>query len=80
MTTKPTALAQALARHKTAQAALDASDDCPDHLCRDDVDALDELAFTPCASDAEFLEKLRYLLAHETRIFGGPPDGPVLIL
>jgi hypothetical protein len=24
-------------------------------------EALDELAFTPCASDAEFLEKLRYL-------------------
>ena len=38
-------------------------------------DALKALAETPCASDAEFVEKLRYLLAHETRIFDGPPDG-----
>jgi hypothetical protein len=38
-------------------------------------DALNVLAETPCASDAEFVEKLRYLLAHETRIFDGPPDG-----
>ena len=52
MTTKPktrTTIVQALARHKAAQAALDAvpgAEDYPEHLC-------DE-AFTPCASDAEF--------------------------
>jgi hypothetical protein len=33
------------------------------------------LAEVTCASNAEFVEKLRYLLAHETRIFDGPPDG-----
>jgi hypothetical protein len=38
-------------------------------------DALEALAEAPCASNAEFVEKLRYLLAHETRIFGGPPNG-----
>ena len=42
---------------------------------RSEFDAIDDLAETPCASDAEFVEKLRYLLAHETRIFEGPPDG-----
>jgi hypothetical protein len=71
------ALAQALARHMAAQAAFDAGPDPEDyqHLCNAENEALDELAFTPCASDAEFLEKLRYLLAHETRIAEGPPDG-----
>jgi hypothetical protein len=34
--------------------------------------ARDDLAETPCASDAEFIEKLRYLHAYETRIFGAP--------
>jgi hypothetical protein len=33
-----------------------------------------DLAETPCASDAEFIEKLRYLHAYETRI-SGPPTG-----
>ena len=58
--------AQALARHKAAQAALDAvpgPEDYSEHLCDGEDEALDELAFTPCASDAEFLEKLRYLYA-----------------
>ena len=47
-----TALEQALARHKAAQAALDAvpgPEDCPEHLCDEEHEALDELAFTPCA-------------------------------
>ena len=68
-----TALAQALARHMAAQAALDAvpgPEDWPDHLCREEDEALDELAFTPCASDAEFLEKLRYLYAQQAKIWG----------
>ena len=55
--------------------AVTGPEDYPEHLCNEEGDALDELAFTPCASDAEFVEKLRYLLAHETRIFGGPPPG-----
>jgi hypothetical protein len=79
-TTKPKssiapALAQALARHKAAQAAIDAAPEgYPDHLNEAEFDAIDELAETPCASDAEFLEKLRYLHAYETRTFG-PPTG-----
>jgi hypothetical protein len=76
---KPKApLAQALARHKAAQAAIDAFGDdpygYPKHLGAAEFDAIDDLAETPCASDAEFLEKLRYLHAYETRIFG-PPTG-----
>jgi hypothetical protein len=79
-TTKPKssiapALAQALARHKAAQAAIDAAPEgYPDHLNEAESDAIDDLAETPCASDAEFVEKLRYLYAHETRIYG-PPTG-----
>jgi Zn-finger domain-containing protein len=59
-------IASAIARHKTAQAALDAfpgPEDYPKHLRNEEGEALYELAFTPCASDAEFLEKLRYLYA-----------------
>ena len=55
---------QAIARPKAAQAALDAvpgPEEYPEHLCDEEDEALDELAFTPCAIDAEFLEKLRYL-------------------
>jgi hypothetical protein len=48
---------QALARHKAAQAALDAvpgPEDYPEHLCDEEGEVLDELAFTPCANNAEF--------------------------
>jgi hypothetical protein len=89
MTTKPKArkapmsgaLAQAIARHKAAQAPIDAHfgsiDDeaLADQLFTAESDALKVLAETPCASEAEFLEKLRYLLAHEARIADGSPDG-----
>jgi hypothetical protein len=74
------AFAQALACHKAAQAPIDArfgsiDDDTLAHvLFTVASDALEALAETPC-SDAEFLEKLRYLLAHETRIMERPPDG-----
>jgi hypothetical protein len=78
MTTNPASLAQAIARHKAAQAAIDAFKDDPDgypkHLGTAEFDAIDDLAETPCASDAEFIEKLRYLHAYETRVFG-PPTG-----
>jgi hypothetical protein len=85
MTTKPktrkalsklAALAQAIARHKTAQAALDAvpgPEDYPVHLYDVEDEALHELALTTCASDAEFIEKLRYLYAHQARMWG-PED------
>jgi hypothetical protein len=35
-------------------------------------DAIDALAEMPCASDAEFFEKLRFLLARETHLWGSP--------
>jgi hypothetical protein len=77
-TQAPTALELAIARHKAAQAAIGAFRDDPDgypeHLGTAEFDAIDDLAETPCASDAEFLEKLRDLHAYETRIFG-PPTG-----
>jgi hypothetical protein len=79
--TRKAPVAQALARHRAAQARIDAHfgqiDDeaLADRLFAAESEALEALAETPCASDAEFLEKLRYLLAHETRIFEGPPDG-----
>jgi hypothetical protein len=85
MTTKPKTrtapVAHALARHKASQAAIDAHvgqiDDeaLADQLFTAESDALKVLAETPCASDAEFLEKLRYLLSHEARILEGPPGG-----
>ncbi len=81
MTTKPedrTPIVQALARHKIAQAAVDAFRDDPDgypeHLGMAAFDAMDGLVETPCASDAEFIEKLRYLHAFEIRL-DGPPTG-----
>ncbi len=84
MTTKPktrTSIVQAIARHKAAQAAIDAhsgriDDDALAHkLFTAESDALNVVAETPCANDEEFTEKLRYLLAHEARIADGPPDG-----
>ena len=69
-------IVQAIARHMAAQAALDAGpEDRPDHLCKEEDEALDELAFTPCASDAEFLEKLRYLYAQQAKIWDLPDNG-----
>jgi hypothetical protein len=49
-------LAKAIERHKAAEAAMDATgqEGCPGHLLEVEIEALDELAFTPCASDAEF--------------------------
>jgi hypothetical protein len=58
-----------------AQAALDAAEDRPEHLRDEEDEALDELAFTPCASDAEFLEKLRYLYAQQAKIWDLPDNG-----
>lgn len=68
-------LAKAIERHKVAQAAMEAAygpEDLSRHLCDAETAALDELAETPCLSDAEFMEKLRYLLRHETAVWGEP--------
>ena len=71
-------LAQAMARHKAAFAAYDAvrgPEDIPEHLIDAEVEALYDLAFTPCASDAEFLEKLRYLYTQQAKSWPLPDDG-----
>jgi hypothetical protein len=73
--TRKAAIAQAIARHMAAQAALDAAEDRPDHLCKEEDEALDDLAFTPCASDTEFLEKMRYLYAQQAKIWDLPDNG-----
>jgi len=74
MSPQPSAVAEAIARHKAAQAAHDAapddSDETMDPLFDVATRALEELGKTPCASDAEFIEKLRYLLPQETRQSG----------
>jgi hypothetical protein len=71
------ALAQAVARHKAADAAMDAGpheEDYPEQVFEEEIEALDAIALMPCASHAEFIEKLRYLPVVETRL-GGPPTG-----
>jgi hypothetical protein len=79
--TRKAPVVQAIARHKAAQAAIDARSGCidddalADKLFTAERGALDVLARAPCVSDAELVEKLRYLLAHEARIVDGPPDG-----
>jgi hypothetical protein len=75
MTAKPRpTIAEAIARHAAAQAAFNArisnSDEISIPLCDAVNGALDKLAGTPCGSDAEFLEKLKYLLVEETRLNG----------
>jgi hypothetical protein len=55
---------EAVALHKAAKAAPDRNAD--DNY--DDLDALDSVAESLCADDAEFLEKLRYLIAEEVEI------------
>jgi hypothetical protein len=46
----------------------------PKHLSDEEDEALYELALTPCASDAEFLEKLRYLYAKQAKIWYLPDN------
>jgi hypothetical protein len=60
-----------IARHKVAQAAVEAAigpEDLPKHLLDAEWGAISDLAEMPCANEAELLEKLRYLLAHETKL------------
>jgi hypothetical protein len=76
---KRTAVAQALARHTAAQAAYDARpdghEDVTDSLWTAEENAFEALAETPCANDAEFIGKLRYMHAHDIRIWGDPDHG-----
>lgn len=62
------AVAQAIARHKAAQAEVDAaysSGGASEFVSDAAYFALCDLAETPCADAAELFEKLRYLLTHE---------------
>lgn len=74
----------AIARHKAAQAAVDAFPKYPtlederlhepafDALSRAEGEAFRTLAETPCTDDAALLRKLRYMTAHEIRCWGQP--------
>jgi hypothetical protein len=75
----PSAVANALARCKAAQAAYDAAEAAGDDTTlelqgRVEAEIFDKLANTPCTSDAEFIEKLRYMIAQETKLWGSPLD------
>jgi hypothetical protein len=64
-------LAAAIERHRAAGGAMDADQagDPPPALIEAEDDALDALAALPC-DDAQFIKKLRYMLADHRRIFG----------
>jgi len=68
------ALAQAIERCAAAHAAYSAESDSDmaTQLSSAEDDAIDALAEMPCASDAEFFEKLRFLLTRETHLWGSP--------
>jgi len=72
-------LAEAIVRHQSARAALaaqiaaspeDASASEP--LLAEDVAAMDAIVTAPCENDAEFVEKLRYLMLYELALCGEP--------
>lgn len=83
-TAGPCGLEAAIARHKAAQAAIDAmpkgmtlaeeeaADEAFTELVGIEGDAFDALANAPCADDAELLRKLKYMTAHEIRTWGQP--------
>jgi len=79
-------LAQAIARHKVAFAAFIAChgpEDIPEDINDADSEAIEAVALAPCASDAELLVKLRYLLAYEKYLWRAPDIreqfGPVVV-
>jgi hypothetical protein len=66
---------EAVAKHQAVKAAPDRNAD--DNY--DDLDALDSVTESLCADDAEFLEKLRYLIAEEVEtecVRPGQSTGP----
>jgi hypothetical protein len=69
-----TALAQAIERHRAANAAVNVpfgEEDVPEHLIEAETEALWDLANAPSANDGELLAKLRYLVAYEKSIAMG---------
>ena len=71
-------LALAVARHDQAGAACEdckeTADAILDTLYKERFDALTGVARAPCASDAELVEKLRYLLKYEMALDEDKPD------
>ncbi len=74
-------LAAAMAKHRAAQSAYEAGladgwgdwrGDIPSSLMDPEWDAVKELVKTPCATDAEFVAKMRQLVARQIFISG--PD------
>jgi hypothetical protein len=74
-------LGAVIARHKAAVAAEAACRSAYESggdgdrytvACRHEDDVSLELARMPCASDAEFLEKLKYVLARDIAYYGDP--------
>jgi hypothetical protein len=71
---KASAVAKAIERVQNARAAYynAASSVDSDDLSEAESDACEDLEKTPCVSDEEFLEKLKYLTLREVRLFGSP--------
>jgi hypothetical protein len=75
----PVTLAAAIAQHKAALAAINAvydrhggeSDEFTESVHYED-DVCGALALIPCATDAEFLEKLRWLFARDVAHYYKP--------
>jgi hypothetical protein len=72
-------LAEAIARHQAARAALAAQiaaspgdDSACEPLLTEDTAAMEAIAIAPCANDAEFVGKLRYLMSYERALSGEP--------
>jgi hypothetical protein len=68
------ALRAAIAAHKAVQAMVDAmnsEDDAWDATLDAERDALWALTETPCQSDADFFEKVAYLLKHAKHVLRG---------
>jgi hypothetical protein len=69
------ALARLVDAHRAAFAQFEAADDDDDDFIgasRTEDLARYDVAMRPCVSDAEFIEKLRYLMSTECSLWGEP--------
>jgi hypothetical protein len=72
-------LAEAKARHQAARDAIAAQvaanpgdDSACEPLLTEEAAAMEAIATAPCTNDAEFIEKLRYLMPYEQALCGEP--------
>jgi hypothetical protein len=67
-------LSAAIERHKAASAAVEAFDcrtaDVPTELVDAETAALKELALIPCSDDAQFFQKVRYMVSVQKSAYG----------